>query len=708
MEVGGGPKEPRSPPPDPEFGREDEDRLEELMRLCYEEGIMPSNIDPGEMSVEGREAQFKLKKVKDDIVRAYEDDKIQEGSFEADSFRRGRVKVESPNVLFYVAKSRAIATWMVLKARDEITIGSETYKLEFKPWLSKGQLRDQRRAEDEQTFWVIAVQVPLDSFFYLEAQIGKAIGTVIRTHPTEPDRLKPSLVNIKYDLDPASRQNIKDKIWVLTPEGDELEVKLASSDTPKCRRCRAFFHMEAECRRAGRQQQQQSNQQHLGGFQPAASSQGYQGPMDHQGFSPSQAPLPANSSQGRPSAQHAPSSYVNPMFSPAIHAQVSSMNQAGGQYPFQVSSQYGMPSWAGNTFLPWQMHQGVQQGRATIPSLQLQQTYGMPLGANSVMGAQMTTNAGAKFAPASVGLNTGVGNSGAQGGTGKHGLGSGSRPVLGTGPPNFQRERETSPLLQRPRTSTPGKQRRLNLEGRFVASDLQDGDENSCTSLPQSEKSSDRIKDVGTPGSTSSKRRAPSLARGQMHLVDNKVLPLFCTFARNACWVISWLTADGSPMLVRFAGPGQPMPSALVSLVRSAINDRFVFRIIPELNMPRLIVDNPEGGGKRIKLFVPIMDVRLVVGQLEKFETEGLRLLPLTWFGEARKNELRRIKMPPLPNAECLAAVDGKLLKDKKLLSPFVKSMLTTNWLVPHGQATSQRPPSIQPSLRGPGMNGQN
>ncbi|GBG60475.1 hypothetical protein CBR_g5649 [Chara braunii] len=277
-------REPRSPPPDPGIDREDEDRVKELMRLCYEEGILPTEIDPGEMTIEGREVRFKVnltldrvkiawlkehtvtiifregarflpKKVKDDIVRAYEDEKVQDGSFEAEVFRRGRVKIEIPNVLSYVAKNKVIASWLVTKGQEEISIGSSTYRFDFKPWLTEAQLRDQGQDEDRQSFWVIAVQVPLDSFIYLEAQVSKAIGPVIHRRPIEPNRLKSSLINVKFDLEPDSRPNMKDKIWVVTSEGDELEVKLASSDTPRCQRCRAFFHTANECRRGGAGQQ---------------------------------------------------------------------------------------------------------------------------------------------------------------------------------------------------------------------------------------------------------------------------------------------------------------------------------------------------------------------------------------------------------------------------------------------------------------------
>ncbi|GBG75438.1 hypothetical protein CBR_g20068 [Chara braunii] len=266
-------REARSPPPDPRGNRDKEQRVKELIRLYYEEGFIPPDIDPGEMTIQDREARFKVnvvidqakvawlkehtvtimfregarflpKKVKDDIVRAYEDNKIQEGSFERDGFRRGRVKMESPNVVSYVAKSNIIAMWLVNKEHNELILGSTTYKLEFKPWMTKAQLKEQRREEYQLTFWVIVVQVPLDAMLFVDAHIQKAIGPIVRRHPTEPDRLKPSLVNIKFDVDPAARANMKDVIWVETFEGDQLEVKLASSDTPRCRRCRAFFHTE--------------------------------------------------------------------------------------------------------------------------------------------------------------------------------------------------------------------------------------------------------------------------------------------------------------------------------------------------------------------------------------------------------------------------------------------------------------------------------
>ncbi|GBG77079.1 hypothetical protein CBR_g23405 [Chara braunii] len=508
-------------------------------------------------------ARFLPRKVKDDLVRAYKDARVQDRSFEAASFSSGRVKVESPNVVSYVAKSRVIASWLVLKARDEITIGANVYKLDFKPWLSKVQLREQRREEDELSFWVIAVQVPLDSFFYLEAQISKAIGQVTRTHPTEPDRLKPSLVNIKFDLDPAARPNMKDKIWVETAEGDSLEVKLASLDTPKCRRCRAVFHTESECRRNPRQQQAGSLQPQGGGQQPF-TGQGYSGPMGPLGLSPSMAALHSTSAPAPPGNQSFASAQFNPVFSPA--------NQGfhGGPQP-QPGPFQGYQTWTGNAFLPWMLHQGHQQTGTPlsfgVPSFQQG-----PLGVFPSVGGFL----GAGDPQPSLGGAGGVASSAVGGGLGA-GVPSGSPLRTGNcaggalprdgsmaqGGPNA-----SSSAAPRPRSITPGKQRRLDLEGSFISGDLRS--EGSASSNPRSEDSQGRIKEVGTSGSSAAKRKAPtSLGRGQLQQVENRILPLFCTATRNALWVVAWAATDGVSQLVSIPGPEQPMPSAIAVLVRT-------------------------------------------------------------------------------------------------------------------------------------------
>ncbi|GBG82982.1 hypothetical protein CBR_g36508 [Chara braunii] len=262
--------ENRSPAAAPGDHEIDDSRVRELLRLCYEEDILPRDIDPEEMTTQGRNVRFKVKdaidrlkaqwlkertvtvifrdaarflprNIKEDLIKVFEDVKVQTGDF-GEGFNRGRVKVESLNVASYVAKSTTICAWMVDKRILEVELAGEIYKLEFKLWLTNAQFKEQRRPDKLLTFWVIAVQLPLDAMFYLESHIRRAIGPVTMTHPPEQDRLKPALVNIKFDLDPEARANMKDSITVETFEGDELVVKMASSDTPRCRKCRAFFH----------------------------------------------------------------------------------------------------------------------------------------------------------------------------------------------------------------------------------------------------------------------------------------------------------------------------------------------------------------------------------------------------------------------------------------------------------------------------------
>ncbi|GBG76741.1 hypothetical protein CBR_g22958 [Chara braunii] len=285
--------ENRSPSPALGDHEIDDTRVRELLCLCYEEGILPRDIDPGEMTTQGRNVRFKVKdsidrlkvqwlkertvtvifrdaarflprNVKEDLIRAFEDVRVQVGDF-GEGFSRGRVKVESLNMASYVAKSTTICAWLVDKRIAEVELAGEIYKLEFKPWLIYGQLREQRRLDELLTFWVIAVQVPLDAMFYLESHIRHVIGPVTMTHPPEQDRLKPTLVDIKFYLDPGAIANMKDSITVETFEGDELVVKLASSDTPRCCKCLAFFHSAEECRRGGRPRQQQGNISGQGG-----------------------------------------------------------------------------------------------------------------------------------------------------------------------------------------------------------------------------------------------------------------------------------------------------------------------------------------------------------------------------------------------------------------------------------------------------------
>ncbi|GBG70020.1 hypothetical protein CBR_g4847 [Chara braunii] len=195
------------------------------------------------------------------------------------------------------------------------------YKMVFKLWMTKAEFRELRRQEDESVFWVIALQIPLDVMPFIYAQIEKAIGKIVSAHPTDADPLRPALVNAKFDLVPESRANMKDVLWIETSNGDTLEVRLASSGTPKCKNCRQFFHTEEECRRGPKSRNQGTTARATTSLsqaqglqhQPTASSRSaalpqgsYRGPMGPRPLT--QMPLPGGLQGGAMRS--------NPTFSP--------------------------------------------------------------------------------------------------------------------------------------------------------------------------------------------------------------------------------------------------------------------------------------------------------------------------------------------------------------------------------------------------------
>ncbi|GBG82674.1 hypothetical protein CBR_g35039 [Chara braunii] len=330
--------------------RLEEERARELIRACYEEGILPTDIDPGEMQVSGREVRFILnttldeikikwlkertvtiifregarflpKKVKEDMVRAYEEVWIQEETF-GQEFKRGRIKVESPNVVSYVPRAQAITDWMLRKKSDYIDLAGTIYRTEFKPWLTRAEIRDWRQLINQDIFWVVAVGVPLDEMPFLHVRVEKVIGKVTKLHKPEADEADPKLVNLRFDIDPASRGNMKDKIMVQTCQGDVLEVKLANDDSDWCKRCRTFFHTEATCRRSDRRNQggSRTNQpQASATSRPAAPGAGYDG--SPRAPSTSVAPLPSGSQQAAADSSRpgGATTRLNPTFSPGVN-----------------------------------------------------------------------------------------------------------------------------------------------------------------------------------------------------------------------------------------------------------------------------------------------------------------------------------------------------------------------------------------------------
>ncbi|GBG76280.1 hypothetical protein CBR_g22028 [Chara braunii] len=419
-------------------------------------------------------ARLLPKKLKDDLVRAFEDGWVIGNESLGGILRSGRIKIEGPGVASYVAKAREVAKFMLAEGQLEVTLGGIPYKVIFKPWMTRAEFKELRRREEESTFWVIALQIPLDDMPFIYAQIKKAIGKIIRAHPTDVDPDRPALVNARFDIDLEARANMKDVIWVETSKGDELEIRLASAGTLKCSKCRQFFHSEQDCRRGVRERNQdtgaggatsQSQHQHAG----AASSQGWQmgpAPMDW---------LLANGVSSAP--------------------------------------------WAG-----WSGTQGGQGGLG--PAGQAYQSMAAAMQGASEQGA--------------VGLQ--------QGGQGA----SSSRPfggsLLGDGKVGGRGEQRSESTPGRARGRGAGKQRRLSMTSQQdLVSEPSGG---SRISKEESETSVNNKGGLVTPGKKTTRgRRLTTTIKSASTDMLQYLVPLLCTFARGASWVIAWQRNAG-PLLI--------------------------------------------------------------------------------------------------------------------------------------------------------------
>ncbi|GBG87689.1 hypothetical protein CBR_g45843 [Chara braunii] len=173
----------------------EEDRIRILIAKCYEDVVFPENLRHGEFVIENGTRIFKVNtqidkltttwlkertvivifqgeardlpmRTREDLIRAYENGWQRKKTFTR-GFKRGRVHGEGPNVLSYVAKSREVAQWLVAKADDVVVIRGVEYKMLFKAWMTRAELEEQRRRDDETKFWVVALRVLLRAMFHV-------------------------------------------------------------------------------------------------------------------------------------------------------------------------------------------------------------------------------------------------------------------------------------------------------------------------------------------------------------------------------------------------------------------------------------------------------------------------------------------------------------------------------------------------------------
>ncbi|GBG65766.1 hypothetical protein CBR_g52357 [Chara braunii] len=167
------------------------------------------------------------------------------------STRRGRVHAEGPNVISYVARSREVAQWMVAKAEDTIVIRGVEYSMQFKLWMTKSELDERRRMEDESKFWVMAIRVPLRVMFHVENMVETSMGRVVKSLPPEQDKTRPKLMNLKFDLVKEAEDSFEPELSIRLGR-EVFKIQFVCKHTPWCERCRWWFHTSTDgCPRTG-------------------------------------------------------------------------------------------------------------------------------------------------------------------------------------------------------------------------------------------------------------------------------------------------------------------------------------------------------------------------------------------------------------------------------------------------------------------------
>ncbi|GBG63278.1 hypothetical protein CBR_g37364 [Chara braunii] len=213
-----------------------EDQARQSIGQSYDEGVMQINPNFREVVIDAKGERFKVncsleqikekwlkertvivvfhdnsrnltRGVKEDLIRAYEDGWMARRLFSPE-VRRGRITFEGANIISYVAKSPKVAAWMVQKASTNLNLRGVDYPVMFKSWTTKADLKELRLKEAETNFWIVALRVPLEPFYYLPSTVEGLIGGVKNMHPPEADRSRTKLMNVKFDMDPQARINV--------------------------------------------------------------------------------------------------------------------------------------------------------------------------------------------------------------------------------------------------------------------------------------------------------------------------------------------------------------------------------------------------------------------------------------------------------------------------------------------------------------------
>ncbi|GBG84176.1 hypothetical protein CBR_g38149 [Chara braunii] len=270
----------RSPPPAETNYWAEEERVMGMLAKCFNIRVLPTGWDIGELSKDGSKAHFTLnpsldeikvkwlkerivtvifqegsknlpKKIKEEVIRAFEDIWMGEERFDP-VITRGRVCIESNNVLSYIAKNARVTEWMLQEEETRVALRGRWYSIAFKPWLTKKEIQDAKRDTTQIYFWLRILDVPIDAYCYLESSVEHSIGQVMKVYPPEKDARTPQLINVRIDMALEALPRLKETIFFITFQGQLIELKVANAQTPWCSRCRRFYHLVEDCPRQQR------------------------------------------------------------------------------------------------------------------------------------------------------------------------------------------------------------------------------------------------------------------------------------------------------------------------------------------------------------------------------------------------------------------------------------------------------------------------
>ncbi|GBG66503.1 hypothetical protein CBR_g63086 [Chara braunii] len=231
----------------------------------------------------------------------------------------------------------------------------------------------------------------------------------------------------------------------------------------------------------------------------------------------------------------------------------------------------------------------------------------------------------------------------------------------------------------RNRARVAGKQRRLSMTSQPELTLEPSG--TSRVSRSGSEKSVGQDFDLGTPGKKTTRDRRLVSARDQALEMPQCLVPLVCTAFRNALWVVAWQKGLGPMQIFSQTVTEMPTTVKVENCLKMLYLDSFLMRLIPDvLVMPRILFGPAES---KIKFFTPLVDARISEQKVAELELQGMRLLPMSLFTEAKKHELAKFMISPIMvTADAIGKLKLRLPKDKKMESNFLKSALTQSWPV--------------------------